>query len=322
MNAEATVADLVAIVERLVESNEMIVNRILSSQVESETVRETDTLRETETIRGARFDRDGPRLLPDLTPAATAYAIYYGFDFDDQLENSRAYQRAAKNDDDFSFSAISSADRTASWSILSGISLSQVSNIAAVRLPIRRHEINNSEDYVFERPEGLDPRVDSAAGAPQSFPLPLSSPKAPQRINTSRNIYFVQTICPSATSYEYSRKERDSWFFVGPVPMLDFKEAEILLIHANVTSGWVDATSLRSQTRGWVSTKYWKLYEPEVLKDLMRAVVSLLEFAYSLRQDLWGFATPRILANLKSVSDIIAGVRFLLVSVTYTSSLA
>ena len=278
MNAEASVANLVAIVERLAESNELIVNGIFSGQVESETVRETDTLRETETIRETVPDGSTTELTHHLTPAATAQAIYFGFDFDDELESSRAYQRATRNDDNFSISVISSADRTASWSILSGISLSQVSSIAAVRLPVFKHEIENSEDYVFEQPERAEPTFDSAPYAPSNSPLPWRPPQAPTRLETSTHQRFVRTTCSISTSHETSLTKllylKNNTFIMKTAFVLEFNEGEVLLVHEKAEAGWMEATSLRSRMRGWVQMEKC-IYEPEVLKSLMTAIVSL-----------------------------------------------
>jgi hypothetical protein len=226
MNAEVTVAKLVAIVEGLAESNEMIINRILSSQVDTETIRETDmeTLRETETIRKAPFDSDNSVRVLDLTPTPTAQAIYFGLDFDDQLEGSRAYQRAARNDDNYSISAISSADRTASWSIPTGISLSQISNTAAVHLPIYRNEINNPEDYRFEQPEFMDSIPVTTPSAPPNNP----PPDIPGPVRVPVQQHFVRTISsfiPHA-SYLTGLEERG---FPASI-LLNFNAEEVLLV--------------------------------------------------------------------------------------------
>ncbi|KAE9371235.1 hypothetical protein N431DRAFT_558801 [Stipitochalara longipes BDJ] len=305
MNAEATVANLVAIVERLAESNKMIVNRLVSGQVDTATIPETDTLRETETIREPPLKGDNTELSHDITPAATAPAIYLGFDFDDELGVSRVYQRAAKNDDNFSMSAISSADKTASWSIFSGISLSKVSNIAAIRLPIYRGEINNPEDYEFEKAEVKESTIPKTPFAPTV---------RPESLDMSEHQCFVITVIPLNVSYETYWKEFTSWLGIeaGPIrrTLLEFKEGEVLLVHEIYEGGWMDATLLRSQVRGWLQMKYCILYEPEVMQSLMKAIVSHLDFV-----EILGITTtPGISENLNPISDIIAGVRYLLES--------
>jgi hypothetical protein len=88
-------------------------------------------------------------ILPIETPAWTREMR--GFAFEELLMSSRAYRNAAHNNSD-SFSVISSAGRTATWSMLSGLSLSEMSNIAILAIPIYASDINNKEAYTFDVP--------------------------------------------------------------------------------------------------------------------------------------------------------------------------
>ncbi|RSL49573.1 hypothetical protein CEP54_012373 [Fusarium duplospermum] len=72
----------------------------------------------------------------------------YGFAFEETLMSSRAYRIAARDNSD-GFSIISSAGRTASWSMLSGLSLSEVSHIGIQAIPIYASDITNKEHYDF-----------------------------------------------------------------------------------------------------------------------------------------------------------------------------
>jgi hypothetical protein len=72
----------------------------------------------------------------------------FGFLFEEELNGTWVYQRAARKMDGSS-SIISSAGRTASWSMLTGLSLSDISNIAVLALPIYAEEISNRELYQF-----------------------------------------------------------------------------------------------------------------------------------------------------------------------------
>ena len=72
----------------------------------------------------------------------------YGFAFEEILMSSRAYRVASKDNSD-AFSIISSAGRTASWSMLSGLSLSEISHIGIQALPIYASDIANKECYDF-----------------------------------------------------------------------------------------------------------------------------------------------------------------------------
>lgn len=74
------------------------------------------------------------------------------FAFDEDLESSRVYRRVARYDYcDRSFK--SSALRTNAWSILSGLSLADISVISVIALPVFEDDIGNSEHYMFGMPE-------------------------------------------------------------------------------------------------------------------------------------------------------------------------
>ena len=70
----------------------------------------------------------------------------FGFVFEEELNGSWVYQRAARQMDGSS-SVISSAGRTASWSMLTGLSLSDISNLAVLALPVYAEDISNRELY-------------------------------------------------------------------------------------------------------------------------------------------------------------------------------
>lgn len=72
-----------------------------------------------------------------------------GFAFEELLMNSRAYRSAAHNNSDV-FSVSTSAGRTATWSMLSGLSLSEMSNIAILAIPVYQSDLHDKEAYDFE----------------------------------------------------------------------------------------------------------------------------------------------------------------------------
>ena len=74
-----------------------------------------------------------------------------GFAFEELLMESRAYRRAGSNNSD-GFSIASAAGRTASWSMLLGLSLSEISNINIVALPVYAIDLSNRELYNFGVP--------------------------------------------------------------------------------------------------------------------------------------------------------------------------
>lgn len=69
------------------------------------------------------------------------------FEFQSDLEASRVYRRAQRDTMDFSF--CSSIAHTSAWSIFSGFSLSDVSIISAIALPLYQEDISNAQHYGF-----------------------------------------------------------------------------------------------------------------------------------------------------------------------------
>lgn len=77
----------------------------------------------------------------------TAVTEISGFDFEIDLETSRPYRRAQRDTMDFSFR--SSVAHTNAWSQFSGLSLSKISIISAIALPLYPDEIENPQHYVL-----------------------------------------------------------------------------------------------------------------------------------------------------------------------------
>lgn len=71
----------------------------------------------------------------------------------DELQASWVYRRNHSREDSPMSSDMSTTGRTASWSMLSGISLFEIFNIAVLSLPINRDDIGKHERYVFGGPQ-------------------------------------------------------------------------------------------------------------------------------------------------------------------------
>lgn len=72
----------------------------------------------------------------------------FAFAFDQDLQTSRVYTRAAKEQSNLS--RRSGAVQSFSWSMISGISLSAVSNISVLSLPISPKDLWNGQHYSSE----------------------------------------------------------------------------------------------------------------------------------------------------------------------------
>lgn len=156
------------------------------------------------TVRGARPIRIS------LNSDNTAYQPFSAFTFEKDLDGSRVYQRAGVRGPE-TFSIATSTQLTQSWSMLSGLSLSEISNIAVQKLPIYEKDLKNSDLYFFGdvdeestldgkriyRLEALDESADTRISFEQlpirfRFPAPPSSANTTPRKPSKRNFQFNQ----------------------------------------------------------------------------------------------------------------------------------
>jgi hypothetical protein len=73
-----------------------------------------------------------------LMPSTNAFGAR-NFTFEEDLEKSRVYRMARRND--CAHSLVSSAVRTQTWSIFSGLSLADISTISVIALPLYANEV-------------------------------------------------------------------------------------------------------------------------------------------------------------------------------------
>ncbi|KAF4458423.1 hypothetical protein FALBO_14849 [Fusarium albosuccineum] len=71
------------------------------------------------------------------------------FEFEDDLETSGVYRRARRNRDTMDFSFRSSVAKSHVWSILSGLSMSDVSIMSMMALPVYQEDLTNAQHYDF-----------------------------------------------------------------------------------------------------------------------------------------------------------------------------
>lgn len=89
---------------------------------------------------------------------------------------------------------------------------------------------------------------------------------------------------------------------------LPLTEGDVILVHSIHTNGWADGTLLVSGARGWLPTNYCEAYEPDSIRNLLKA---LLNFWDLLRSGIT--SDNEIFGNQEFMRGIIASVRFLLV---------
>ncbi|CAG7560917.1 unnamed protein product [Fusarium equiseti] len=171
--AESRVDKLCDLVEEVLSRDFTLKERLVALEVRDESTMPKDTI-------DPRLDQlglgDTPEVdtvpQPDPSPPNKPPEWQrnpYGFAFEEILMSSRAYRVTAKDNSD-AFSIISSAGRTASWSMLSGLSLSEVSHIGIQALPIYASDIANKECYDFSPAAVNSIRIE---GLQQSDPAKL-----------------------------------------------------------------------------------------------------------------------------------------------------
>lgn len=98
---------------------------------------------------------------------------------------------------------------------------------------------------------------------------------------------------------------------------LPLNEGDVVLVHSIHTNGWADGTLLASGARGWLPTNYCYAYDPDEMRNLLKALLNFWDLLRSAAVD-----DDQIFGNQEFMKGIIAGVRYLLVSQTMTQVLA
>jgi hypothetical protein len=98
---------------------------------------------------------------------------------------------------------------------------------------------------------------------------------------------------------------------------LPLDEGDVVLVHSIHTNGWADGTRLSSGARGWLPTNYCEPYEPDDLRNLLKALLNFWDLLRSTSVN-----DSEIFGNQEFMKGVIAGVRFLLVRQTLKISRA
>ncbi|KAF4969837.1 hypothetical protein FSARC_2995 [Fusarium sarcochroum] len=159
-DAESKVDKLCDLVEETLAQNSTLKERLVALGARDELVVADETI-DTRLNQLTINDPNKKDDTSDATPASSDNQPRWqrneqGFAFEEVLMSSRVYRISAKNNSD-AFSIISSAGRTASWSMLSGLSLSEVSHIGIQAIPVYATDITNKEYYDFS-PAGGNPQ--------------------------------------------------------------------------------------------------------------------------------------------------------------------
>lgn len=149
----------------------------------------TRLLEETSIINVTVEDEDiaaittASRRIKTSSPTANL-AILFRSEFEDDLEASRVYRRNQRNTCNCSF--VSSAARTNTWSIFSGLSLADVSNISVIALPLCQEDVSNYSNYALEGLQRKCPADSTTVDAVEASTFPDSSSLTPTRLASPR----------------------------------------------------------------------------------------------------------------------------------------
>ena len=145
--AESAMARLCDRVEQVLASNEDMGRRL--RDMDHNTIH-----RAASTVMSSRDDASttsSGTVTPPIHPPGNLPEVIernqFGFAFEEDLFASRVYRKPLFSDSGESL--VTSAARTTSSSVLSALSLTDVSNISILAIPIYSHEISNSNRYSF-----------------------------------------------------------------------------------------------------------------------------------------------------------------------------
>ena len=88
---------------------------------------------------------------------------------------------------------------------------------------------------------------------------------------------------------------------------LPLSEGDVVLVHSIHTNGWADGTLLVSGARGWLPTNYCEAYDPDEMRNLLKALLNFWDLLRSTAVN-----DSEIFGNQEFMKGIIAGVRYLL----------
>jgi len=161
----------------------------------------------------------------------------------------------------------------------------------------------------FQHKRNTSSRSSHKTGASTSSQSQMTPPATP---NGSQEDLNQQMEAPQPVFHNFLRAFypfHPTYTISDTTVTLPLNEGDVILVHSIHTNGWADGTLLVSGARGWLPTNYCEAYEPESMRNLLKA---LLNFWDLLRSGMT--SDNEIFGNQEFMRGIIAGVRYLLVS--------
>jgi hypothetical protein len=182
------------------------------------------------------------------------------------------------------------------------ITLSGVHPAAPSTYHGRNLESSNTSDQKLNIPHG---------GSTHGSALNHSQMTPPATPNGSQENLHQHMIAPQPVFHNFLR----AFYHFHPVyaiadstVTLPLNEGDVILVHSIHTNGWADGTLLATGARGWLPTNYCEAYEPDSMRNLLKA---LLNFWDLLRSGLT--TDSEVFGKQEFMRGIVGGVRYLLV---------
>ncbi|KAH9908186.1 ras GEF [Xylariomycetidae sp. FL2044] len=151
---------------------------------------------------------------------------------------------------------------------------------------------------------------DSNEAAASTHPYSHSQITPPITPNESQEELVPQPMPPHPIFHNFLRAFypfHPTYAMTDSTVTLPLNEGDVVLVHSIHTNGWADGTLLVSGARGWLPTNYCEAYDPEEMRNLLKALLNfwdLLRSTVTNDRDIFG--------NQEFMKGIIAGVRYLL----------
>ncbi|KAK1754386.1 ras guanine nucleotide exchange factor A [Echria macrotheca] len=98
-----------------------------------------------------------------------------------------------------------------------------------------------------------------------------------------------------------------SYVMTDSTVTLPLDEGDVVLVHSIHTNGWADGTQLVTGARGWLPTNYCESYDPEEMRNLLKALLNFWDLMRSAT-----LSDNEMFGNQEFMKGIIVGVRCLL----------
>jgi len=179
------------------------------------------------------------------------------------------------------------------------------SSLQVAPLAIQKSRIDANEDAT--EPVGSTGRYEHSQMTPPTTPDGSQEDlDAPTSMGAPVFHNFLRAFYPFQPSY----------VMTDSTVTLPLNEGDVILVHSIHTNGWADGTQLTTGARGWLPTNYCESYDPEEMRNLLKALLNFWDLMRSTSLN-----DNEMFGNQEFMKGIIVGVRYLLVGLWLRSDL-